>query len=202
MSKTRSELKQLEEKLGKRRDGLLILCGMIIFVSVTWYFGPSTLAWIKGVQGESQSHGTLGDSFGSINALFAGLAFAGLVWSLMQTNLELRLQKEIVLLQIHDQIEARGLLADQSSAQQNLAWQVKRLNESTSASMRVNALIALAESVEREADACIRYKELAKNEAHLEELAAHRKSCLSKLQWFQQQIVLQCGLGIDMPSKK
>ncbi|MDI1339365.1 hypothetical protein [Polaromonas sp.] len=37
--------------------------------------------------------GTFGDSFGILTSLFSGLAFAGLIWTIMQQRLELRLQR-------------------------------------------------------------------------------------------------------------
>lgn len=71
--------------------------------------------------------GQFGDIFGSVNALFSGLAFAGLFWSLrvQQEQLllqqdELRLQREELKLQREEMAASRGELARQVEAQQAL----------------------------------------------------------------------------------
>ena len=57
---------------------ILILCGFIIFFSFdTW--------------GE---RGSFGDMFGSINALFSGLALAGVIYAILLQRKELSLQRE------------------------------------------------------------------------------------------------------------
>ena len=46
--------------------------------------------WLDG----NKDRGEFGDSFGSINALFAGLAFTGVIWAILLQNAELKLQRE------------------------------------------------------------------------------------------------------------
>ncbi|MBQ8437503.1 MAG: hypothetical protein IJX21_02005, partial [Alistipes sp.] len=43
---------------------------------------------------ESNDRGTFGDKFGAVNALFSGLAFAGLIVTLLYQKEELKLQRE------------------------------------------------------------------------------------------------------------
>lgn len=43
---------------------------------------------------DSDKRGTFGDMFGAVNALFSGLAFAGLIITLIQQKEELSLQRE------------------------------------------------------------------------------------------------------------
>ncbi len=60
----------------------------IIFVFVCW-----GLAYYFLVD-DVQNRGTFGDMFGSVNALFSGLAFVGLVYAILLQRNELKLQRE------------------------------------------------------------------------------------------------------------
>ena len=71
-----------------------------------------------------QERGQFGDLFGSVNALFSGLAFAGLVWALrlQQQQLEMQrtelsLQRDELALQRKEMIASRGELANQVTVQ-------------------------------------------------------------------------------------
>lgn len=57
--------------------------------------------------------GTFGDMFGSINALFSGLAFAGLIFTVLLQRQELQLQRHELKLQREEIIESRKELAGQ-----------------------------------------------------------------------------------------
>ncbi len=65
---------------------ILIFVSVIILWSATWYV--STISIEKW-----QDRGTFGDMFGSINALFSGLAFAGVIIALYMQKKELSLQR-------------------------------------------------------------------------------------------------------------
>jgi hypothetical protein len=73
------------------------------------------------------TRGQFGDIFGSVNALFSGLAFAGLYWALhlqqeqllLQQN-QLSLQREELKLQREEMAASRAELANQVKAQQAL----------------------------------------------------------------------------------
>lgn len=41
----------------------------------------------------SKDVGTIGDAFGSLNALFTGLAFVGLIWTVRQQSIQLKMQQ-------------------------------------------------------------------------------------------------------------
>lgn len=63
----------------------------IIVLIVSWgLFGAKIVSLI----GEQSYPGTFGDMFGVLNALFAGLAFAGIIYSILLQNADLKLQKE------------------------------------------------------------------------------------------------------------
>jgi hypothetical protein len=58
------------------------------FVSLSWIV-TLTIALLS----PQQNAGTIGDTFGSINALFSGLAFAGLIYAILLQRAELELQR-------------------------------------------------------------------------------------------------------------
>lgn len=64
--------------------------------------------------------GQFGDSFGSINALFSGLAFAILIYAMLLQKQELSLQRKELRLQREEMAASRRELAAQVSAQEAL----------------------------------------------------------------------------------
>jgi hypothetical protein len=61
----------------------------IIFIIIGWFITYNTL--------KNQSYeerGTFGDMFGGLNTLFSGLAFCGIIISIVMQSEELRLQRE------------------------------------------------------------------------------------------------------------
>lgn len=61
----------------------------IILILASWYF---TYNHLKSLPNEER--GTFGDMFGSINALYSGLAFAGIIFTILLQKKELKLQRE------------------------------------------------------------------------------------------------------------
>lgn len=61
-----------------------------------------------------ENRGQLGDLFGSVNALFSGLAFAGLIYTIFLQRNELRLQREELKLQREEMAKSREELAEQA----------------------------------------------------------------------------------------
>ena len=68
---------------------------LIIFASVVilWLAGAALVHFAPFLSNLGE-RGLFGDSFGAINALFAGLAFAGLIYAIMLQRQELQLQRE------------------------------------------------------------------------------------------------------------
>ena len=66
---------------------VLIFFGVILLFSLSWYF---LSYYHPGIQ----ERGTFGDQFGFVNALFSGLAFAGLICTILLQKNELTLQRE------------------------------------------------------------------------------------------------------------
>ncbi len=63
------------------------------------------------------TRGQFGDLFGSVNALFSGLAFAGLVYVILLQREDLGLQREELRLQRKEMAASRKQLAAQAKAQ-------------------------------------------------------------------------------------
>ena len=74
--------------------------------------------------------GTFGDMFGGINALFAGLAFAGLIYTIYLQRDELRLQREELKL---TRIELSRAATAQEQSENRLSEQVTAMNTSVKA---------------------------------------------------------------------
>ncbi len=85
---------------------LLNLLVVLIWITYIWAiskFGPSEIA----------ERGQLGDLFGGLTALFSGLAFAGLVFTLLVQKKELELQRHEVANLVREQENANRLLEAQ-----------------------------------------------------------------------------------------
>lgn len=86
----------------------------IAFVVVALWVGAGVLLYDANestpILGE---RGTFGDMFGSINALFSGLAFAGIIFTVLLQRQELQLQRHELKLQREEIIESRKELTGQ-----------------------------------------------------------------------------------------
>lgn len=61
--------------------------GVIGLFAFSWW-------WLANTIGDSEKQGQFGDQFGAVNALFSGLAFAGLIFTIILQKKELALQRE------------------------------------------------------------------------------------------------------------
>lgn len=85
-----SENKKEEKSHDKQNIPLRrIICWSLIGVFVLW-----ALTFFLFFISESENRGQFGDMFGAVNALFSGLAFAGLIITLILQRQELSLQRE------------------------------------------------------------------------------------------------------------
>jgi len=62
---------------------------------------------------EQENRGLFGDMFGGLNAVFSGLAFAGLIVTLLLQHKELKLQHEELALQRKELVQTREVLNEQ-----------------------------------------------------------------------------------------
>lgn len=86
-----AEEKPTTGELGQETSGmtgLILLCGLIAFV---WFAFTYAVVWVFP---EWQTRGQVGDSFGAVNALFSGLAFAGVIYALHLQRKELTYQRK------------------------------------------------------------------------------------------------------------
>jgi hypothetical protein len=89
---------------------------IIIAVIAIWGLSFISLFFFK----DWSERGQFGDLFGSVNALFSGLAFAGLIYAILLQRKELSLQREELRLQREEMAASRQELAAQVSAQEAL----------------------------------------------------------------------------------
>ncbi len=121
---------------------------LLVAVVLIWLAAPIALWYAIP---ELSARGQFGDLFGSVNALFSGLAFAGIVWSLwVQQQLlvqreELQAQREELRLQREEMAASRAELARQADVQ-------FALFKATSAQVTVASVQAEIEAIKLEAE--------------------------------------------------
>ncbi|KDM89662.1 putative phage abortive infection protein [Photobacterium galatheae] len=76
--------------------GYLLIPMLLAVISIAWFFYPSWMGYVftpkeTVLQGDL---GTLGDSFGALNTLFSGFAFAGIIVSIYLQSKELKETRE------------------------------------------------------------------------------------------------------------
>jgi hypothetical protein len=109
----------------KEKDtSILLFMAIVFFVSVVWVayglFADEILNNFSKVRNiilnEEQTpwdRGDFGDYFGSLNTIFAGLAFAGVIWAIILQKRELALQRQEVKNSVEAQRDSAKSLADQ-----------------------------------------------------------------------------------------
>lgn len=107
-----------------------ILTKMIILVLVVWIVSAMLIIW----QIDNWSdRGTFGDLFGAVNALFSGLAFAGLIYTIVLQKRELALQRSEIA---QNRVELKKTATSQKHAEKALFEQVEQMKISA----KLNAL--------------------------------------------------------------
>lgn len=94
--------------------------GLAALVFALWLVVPIILSGINGYILPAD-RGTFGDSFGSVNALFTGLAFAGVIYTVLLQRRELQLQRLELKLTRQTMIEQRNEMAASSASQKEIA---------------------------------------------------------------------------------
>ncbi len=118
--------------------GNKLLITLVVSVVVIWIGG--SLAIVAGLDSWPE-RGQFGDLFGSVNALFSGLAFAGLLYTIHLQSQELSLQREELALQRKEMSLSREELANQARVQRALFL-------ATVGQIRVSALQAEVQALE------------------------------------------------------
>jgi len=90
----------------------------VVCVILLWMLGG---LWFPSYMTEFKNIGAFGDQFGSVNALFSGLAFAGVIYAVILQSKELQLQREELK-------QTRDVLEDQKQQleEQNKTMQQQR----------------------------------------------------------------------------
>ena len=101
--------KWLSDNRGVVISGLLA----VLFVGAFWYWVPRLIVPLY-YTANIEKQGAFGDTYGSVNALFTGLAFAGLIITLILQMKELGLQREELRQQRQEFEGTRLALEDQS----------------------------------------------------------------------------------------
>ena len=66
---------------------IILSVGVVGLFALSWW-------WLAVTINDSEKQGQFGDQFGAVNALFSGLAFAGLIFTIILQKKELSLQRE------------------------------------------------------------------------------------------------------------
>ena len=110
---------------------------MISFIVVFIIWGISFIVVFYGMK-DWNDRGNLGDSFGGINALFSGLAFAGIIYTIL-------LQKKELTQQRQELVDTRRELRRSADAQERSERAFKKQIEVMNLSARLNALNSAVE---------------------------------------------------------
>lgn len=110
-----------------------LLTKLILLVIIIWFL--STILIIFGLDNWSD-RGTFGDLYGAVNALFSGLAFAGLIYTIVLQKRDLELQRNEIALN-------RAELKKTSKAQQNSEKALIEQVEQMKVASKLNALKTL-----------------------------------------------------------
>jgi len=98
----------MSEKSSKKE--IFVGLGLAAFVVLLWLIPRYTLF-------DYPHRGSYGDMFGSVNSLFSGLAFAGIIFAIFLQRRELSLQREELRLQREEMTKSREELAKQAKLQ-------------------------------------------------------------------------------------
>ena len=96
-----------------------LIKNLLIAASFVLSFWVASFAWIYLCVGNWEVRGQLGDMFGAVNSLFSGLAFAGLIVTLILQRKDLNLQRESIQ-QTNEQL---GIQAREFEIQNKMAKQ-------------------------------------------------------------------------------
>lgn len=92
---------------------------LVGFVLVIWVAAPLGVELVVG--SDRAEAGQFGDLYGSVNALFSGLAFAVLIYTITLQRKDLALQQQQLKAQLDEMVESRQELKKQAKAQHALA---------------------------------------------------------------------------------
>jgi len=122
-----------EEQQKPEKDKLNGLYQLLIVVLLIWLLSVFVLPCFYP---ELEDRAKLGDSFGVINSLFSGLAFAGIIYTIL-------LQRKELVLQRDELRDTRLELKRSANAQEKSEKQQRRQSENLKITAKLNALNTL-----------------------------------------------------------
>ena len=122
------------------------LIGVIAVYIGYWY-----VIWISGWFSELEK-GEFGDTFGALNALFAGLAFAGVIYAILLQQKELALQRKELALQRKELEDTRVEIRGQKEQLQAQNQTLQKQNFESSFFQLLNRQSEIVNSMEIEKD--------------------------------------------------
>ena len=157
-------------------DNLLPLIILLVIVIIIW--GASLLVVLKVFQNWS-TRASFGDSFGAISSLFSGLAFAGIIYTILLQRKELALQRQ-------ELSETREELRRTADAQEKSQLALREQIESMKITAKLNALNTLMETYKNEEEFW-RINDLEK----AMESRKYRENCVKEIQNIMAGIKLE-----------
>ncbi len=130
----KQHLEKSPEPRWYEQPNALLMFAVLIVAILIFYF-----IWITSSYPELSKRGQFGDTFGAANALFSGLAFAGVIVALFMQRRELELQRKELELQRGEVKLTRDELQRAAAAQQEQAELMHK-------AAHLNALSTLVES--------------------------------------------------------
>ena len=116
---------------------------LLIAATFVLAFWCASFAWIYVSVGDWEVRGQLGDMFGAVNSLFSGLAFAGLIVTLILQRKDLNLQRESIQ-QTNEQlgIQAREFEIQNQMAKQeqfrNTFFELLRMQQTITGELKIS----------------------------------------------------------------
>lgn len=160
-----------QESVPRALNGLVIT---LIFIGVFLLWGSSYVLTAYFFPDDWARRGQFGDLFGATNALFSGLAFAGVIITILLQRRELSHQREELRLQREEMAKSREHLAEQAKAQSaNLMATITQL--------KISALQTEVRAIEMDS---LQLRENARGRfvAQISDLATKMKKQISELE--------------------
>jgi len=117
-----------------------------VIVIIIWLVSYPVLKTFVDHKDDFSKIGVVGDSFGAINALFSGLAFVGLIFTIYLQKNELRLQREELKLQRAELKENREQLRRSAEAQEKTENLIKKQLKLANKTAKIDALTTIISS--------------------------------------------------------
>lgn len=136
-----SKIEQTKKTDETKKDFLI---GLGLFVTVfalwllSWYFIDRFILTDNTGESNQLSRGVFGDKFGAINALFSGLAFAGIIFTIFLQKRELALQREELAETRNEFIQQNETLKKQRF--ENTFFQLLRLHNDIVDKLKIKAI--------------------------------------------------------------